>query len=288
MRNVMMRICGWLATAMLLAGVLAPMASARADNGVHDDSCDDFPGAADIMHGHRIVMVGEHHGTREMPAVFGRLVCNALRRGNTVAVGLELAAGDAAPLADYLAADGGTAARARLLSGTTWRSPHKDGRQSEAMLRLIERLRVLQQGGAPLEVFVLTDRIVQDYREVGGIMAQAVRRRFASAARPLVVTLTGNVHSGTNPPAPGRPEPMGYLLTDLRPVSVRLLHDGGQAWNCRTGCGVHELARTSGDQPLLALQPDAAGQAVTRQVTLRVGPVSASPPADSEAAGSAR
>jgi hypothetical protein len=59
----------------LYLSTIANPASAQSD-------CADVRGTESIITGHRIIMVGEVHGTKEMPAMFTRLVCAALRRGN--------------------------------------------------------------------------------------------------------------------------------------------------------------------------------------------------------------
>jgi hypothetical protein len=50
-------------------------------------------------------MIGEIHGSNEMPAEFLRLVCGALQRGQPVLVGLEMFDPNAA-LAAYMASTG--------------------------------------------------------------------------------------------------------------------------------------------------------------------------------------
>src|SRR4029079_429619 len=54
-----------------------------------------------------LVLLGELHGTAEIPAAFGRLVCQAAstRRG-AVLVGLEILAGAQAAIDVFLASDG--------------------------------------------------------------------------------------------------------------------------------------------------------------------------------------
>ena len=100
----------------------------------------------------RYVVFGELHGTAQLPALFADVVCGASRNG-AVVVGLEYDRPYQPALDAYLASDGGPGAREALMIGMEWPSSgFTDGRTSEAMLALIERLRLLKAAGADLSV----------------------------------------------------------------------------------------------------------------------------------------
>jgi len=100
-----------------------------------------------------IVMLGEIHGTVEIPAFVGDLACQALARGHRVLLGLEYPASEQADLEAYLTSDGGPAARRALLASALWQAACPDGRSSQAIFDLIERARALHQDEYPVDVF---------------------------------------------------------------------------------------------------------------------------------------
>ena len=187
----------------------------------------------------RWVVVGELHGTREIPEVFAHLVCGAGGTGRPVVVGLERNEVEQPMLDSYLASQGSETDRAALLNFDAWQTG-KDGRSSEGMLDLIEKLRRLKQSGriAGVVAFQPNMRGSQAEREVA--MAQRLMRASPSEAT-LVVALVGNVHAmktkqtfGSNSFVPAAAHlPRGSTLT----VDVR--GNGGSAWNCSPECRAH-------------------------------------------------
>ena len=59
-------------------------------------------------------MVGEQHGTNEMPAYVARLACSILRNGKPLILALETPASNQLALNDYMDSDGSEAARSKL------------------------------------------------------------------------------------------------------------------------------------------------------------------------------
>jgi len=100
--------------------------------------------------GVRFLILGEIHGTKEIPALVADAAC-AISRTRPVVVALEIHTRAQADIDAYLASDGGEAARNLLLDGPAWAIRTADGRSSQAMLDLIETLRVLRQEGAPID-----------------------------------------------------------------------------------------------------------------------------------------
>jgi hypothetical protein len=236
--------------------------------------CTEIPGTAQVMTAGRIVMVGEVHGTNEMPAAFLRLVCGALRRGQAVSVGLEMFDPDGA-LAAYMASSGGAAARQALLAGRHWNGM-RDGRSSMAWLGMIETLRSMRVRGLPIGVFVLNDLSFKgSYDQV---MAARLRQERTAHPDALILSYTGNVHSMLKIAAPF-PAPVGALLADLKPVSIELSAAAGQAWFCRGAgeCGVGDWPAAPENGPLHVARPSPRTGVYTLQ--LNVGRITASPPA---------
>jgi hypothetical protein len=236
--------------------------------------CTDIPGTTQVLSAGRIVLVGEVHGTSEMPAAFLRLVCSALRRGQPVSVGLEMFDPDGA-LAAYMASNGDAAARQALLAGRHWNGM-RDGRSSQAWLGMIETLRGMRARSLPVNVFVLNDlSFTGSYDQV---MAARLRREHAAHPDALVLGYTGNIHSMLKTVAPF-PAPVGALLADLKPVSIELSSDGGQSWFCRGAgeCGPGDWPAPRENGPPHAARPSPRTGVYSLQ--LNVGRITASPPA---------
>ena len=99
---------------------------------------------------HRLLVLGEFHGTRETPLLIRELVEAYAADGAPVRLALELPTDENAALATYMASAGTAEARAVLHGTNYWnvRSRMHDGRRSEDMLDLIEAARVLRTPGA--------------------------------------------------------------------------------------------------------------------------------------------
>jgi erythromycin esterase-like protein len=204
--------------------------------------------------GHRLVLLGEIHGTRETPALVGALVDRESAAGDKVILGLEIVAQDQAGVDRYLRSRGHAADRAALLAGSHWRDPMHDGRDSAAMFDLIEYVRSLREQGRDIEIVFFDPGNVDD-RDRG--MADCLRGAIARARQAKVLVLTGNVHAMTAAPPwemldGGKridpPMTAGRLLADLQPFSIDIGAAAGNAWNCTGTCGVHPtFARGAGN-----------------------------------------
>lgn len=252
--------------------------------------CAPFAGADElIVATNAVILVGELHGTVESPAFVGELVCIALSYGRDITVGLEIPDDEAAAIEAFLVSDGGTEARQALLSEPFWTFEFKDGRQSIAMLDLLDDLREHKVDGAPLDV-VLLDAVGVDDRDV----AMAERLRDAIEAKPdgLAITLTGNLHNRAvrGVSFDQEYEPMGFLvdeaLGDQRVRSLDVTHSGGIAWVCFQdgSCGersfernVSEDVATADAVPFVQLLTERNSQGFDG--TYFVGELSAAPPA---------
>ncbi|HIE4188192.1 TPA: calcium-binding protein [Stenotrophomonas maltophilia] len=209
---------------------------------------------------HRLLVLGEFHGTRETPLLVRQLVDDYSRNGPVV-LALELPRGETPTLRDYLASDGGEQARQQLRRRAFWsvRDDQHDGRRSRDMLAMIESLRVLKSQGRVIEVVgydVNTSKGGNQARD--DRMATELRRlyrRLPADARMLV--LTGNVHAMLQRPGGAPPEmqmhPMASQLRDLDIYSVRLGAQRGQAWGCAGRC----VARSLPEQVATAPRVDA-------------------------------
>ncbi len=172
------------AALLLMMMTLAPR-SAVAD-------CEPLPNADKLLTPGARVFVGEMHGTRELPRLFGALVCHATTKGGAVRVGLEIPADEEPRLAAYVASAGAAADRATLLAGPFWHRDFQDGRSSVAMLELIDRVRTLARAGADVAITAFDEPKAKD-RD----LAMAERALAAMARTPKATWLlyAGNLHA---------------------------------------------------------------------------------------------
>jgi erythromycin esterase-like protein len=212
------------------------------------------------VEGHRVVMLGEMHGTREIPALVATLIEQRVARGRREVLALEIDSAEQRRIDRYLASDGASAARKALLSGEHWTEMHHDGRDSVAMLGLIERMRHLRSTGRAVPV-VAFDR--QGRHERNRDMADALRDAARRYPRAQLLVLSGNVHAMTRRPPwtmtdeNGKPiEPSmsaGRYLADLQPLSIDIDARTGAYWACvAAACRKQAVRASNGPAPELA------------------------------------
>ena len=88
--------------------------------------------------GHRLVVLGEMHGTREIPLLAGDLV-ERWSAASPLLLALEIPAGEHAAIRDAVVSGGSDAAIEALRARPWWRvaADENDGRRSEDVLALI-------------------------------------------------------------------------------------------------------------------------------------------------------
>jgi hypothetical protein len=232
-----------------------------------------------------MLLVGEIHGTNEIERAFGDLVCQAASAGTPVWVGLEIPTDEQSAVAAFLASRGSSCDRRKLLEESFW-NDSKDGRSSQAMLDLLDRLREFKNAGLQIHVvpFVPAAFDAHDYEAV---LAKALLAVWDKHPHDQFLILVGNAHGrSVNQSMQGKPLPsMAGNLRRANPalIALRATYAGGTAWNClqeSTGelkCGPHPSGGTdAGNVPSIRLNkvPDADGYAGT----FYVGQITASPP----------
>jgi hypothetical protein len=192
-----------------------------------------IPGLAPLLEPNRVLLFGEIHGTKEIPAFVAEVACQALAAGLPLLVALEVPRSTGEAMDLYVRGDGSPAERARLLQDRHWRPDIADGRSSQAMLALVDRLRQLFAGGGRIVVIG-----VQQGSEAGGARAIGEARQRNQGS--LVLALAGNYHtcvSATCAPYRG----FGYILVEelrVPALSLNALTSGGSFWG---GSGVRHL-----------------------------------------------
>lgn len=218
------------------------------------------PGAAAELRraagAHRLILLGELHGTRESPAIVRQLATQFADAG-PVLVGLEILDTEQPAIDCYLASDGSPQARLKLRAGTFWQTPlaSSDGRRNADVLALMEGLRRLRHAGRDVAVLAF-DGVVDG---TGGsqardaAMAERIRVAFKRMAYGRMLVLAGNVHAMHHKPGYAPPEmqdPMGSYLAELSPYAINITALGGRYQACIADtCGpreMHDMGLASG------------------------------------------
>jgi len=213
--------------------------------------CTPLPGMEPVLAdpARRIVMLGETHGTTELPSAFADAVCAAAGQGPVV-VALEWLPENQAHLDAWLASDGSPAAREALMTAPAWSD--RIGRASGAMLRLLEDVRRMRAAGMPVSLLAFdapaTPPAPTDLAREQGMAALVLKAADAQPdARVLVLTGAGHADRtaftsfGAEVPSMIRHLPAGRVL------SLAWIRPGGQVWGCRAPegggaavCGVYD------------------------------------------------
>jgi hypothetical protein len=160
-------------------------------------------------------------------------------------VGLEISSFEQARLNEFIASNGSAADRTRLMNGAFWlrSSDGQDGRSSEAMFRLVERIRQWKQHGMDVDVLAL-DAPTHNQQTRDSAMAETVRSAILQRPERQYILMVGDVHAQKIKGAPWDSlyEPMAYQLRNEQPFVIDMQSGkGGTAWVCTEalhGCGI--------------------------------------------------
>lgn len=120
----------------------------------------------------RLVLLGETHGTREIPEMVRNLVADRATGSGQQLVGVEIDSREQPRIDSYLSSRESDTDRNALLAGDHWQDAMHDGRDSQATLALIERVRMLRVDGRDVSL----SRLI---RQAPAIAMRAWRRHFA-------------------------------------------------------------------------------------------------------------
>lgn len=287
-----MRTSALLVLAVALPGALAlgcgaPPAAAPAQPAPSQPAAP--PGPVDVpaeaLPPRGTLLLGEVHGTREIPAFVGRLVA-AVSAREPVVLALEIPEDQGPAIGAFLASDGGPAAGRALLAGPWWQAPYQDGRRSVAAADLLETVRALRAAGRSIEVVAI------DHAAPAGAAADAETREDAMARNVIaarrahpdaaLIVHAGNLHTSKREVRflPGFAwMAMRVAAAGIPLVSLDARYADGTAWNCRDAvaehCGVGFVAGR-GAELGIRLEPSPGG---AYDGWFGVGALTASPPA---------
>ncbi len=239
-----------------------------------------------------LVVIGELHGTAEIPAAIGHLACQAAvsRRKEPILVGLEIPSSTQEAIDTFLESNGDASAVEGLLAPEHWQREYQDGRSSKAMLDLLERIRRDRKSGLPIEVLAIDPGFYDEPNRRDSGMASNLITRIEATHPAQTLVLVGNVHSRTRKGYPWNDTadytPLGAHLrarySDL--IALDVATSGGTAWICMSDkaaeCGAKPQgnSKAAGPVPRIVLDPTAAPRP-GHDGAFFIGTIRASPPA---------
>lgn len=204
----------------------------------------------------RLVVLGEMHGTREVPLLVAALVESYAADG-PVRIALELPHAQQAALGAWV----GGSARETAVASITAADPGwsrdaggNDGRRNLELLDLLDRLRELRAAGRDVDVLAFDVAGEQGSAAARDrMMAARLRDAYAKRVDARWIVVTGNVHAMKFKPAmcPDCQVPMVAHLADLEPFSINVFANAGAFRGCESGkpcgeIGIKENAIRSG------------------------------------------
>lgn len=210
-----------------------------------------------------LTLVGEIHGTVQVPEAVGRLACHCAQRGDAgTTVALEVPVENQPSVDAYLESDGAEQARAALLAAPHFARARKDGRNSLAMLELLDAVRVWRSQGAAIDVlcFDVDPGSYATSTERDARMAKTIVTYRRAHPRATLIALSGNLHSQTRPGVPWNADftPMGAWVRKEFPdlVALDFRSASGTTWACMgdAECGEVPIGtKDRGPEPFVTL-----------------------------------
>jgi hypothetical protein len=207
---------------------------AAATISVSTPSCAAIEGADTVLADKNLnfLVVGELHGTAEAPAIFADLVCLAAKKRGKVIVGVEFPVSDQPAIDAFMASNDINGARKELLKSWAW-AKSEDGRSSEAMFAMFERLHGYVRSGSVSRVVAIQSTKFVDSEDYERRMAQPLLEAQKQDGK-LTLVLVGNAHARlVKSNWGGKPYwPMAYYLPREQTVTLDAVDNGGSSWNC--------------------------------------------------------
>lgn len=195
----------------------------------------------------KLIIVGELHGTSQIPELVLDMVRTASRHG-PVRIGLEMPQASEAVVQQFVRSDGGATDVKRLKQLDFWKLP--DGRATVAVLNMIKAVRTLHHEGYDVGIFAMEPnypdpaKATLDYKERG--MAAAISSTISSSPKNTrLIALMGSYHARFEGEFIGS---SGLSVTERlanRHPDVLLVNGRSvSAWTCLgRECGVHQFKK---------------------------------------------
>jgi hypothetical protein len=190
-----------------------------------------------------LVLVGEMHGTNEMPQAFSDIVCTSLKTGIQVNIGLELLPKNQKSINAFINSDGSQAEILKMVSTGHWVDDWDDGRDSLAILGLLEDIRTWKSAKLNFSLFYFDSTQEHRDREMFKLTTSHIEPRSINLiftgnlhAKKSHSMFRGNVHHTMG----------GFLSENKIPFkSIYLNHSGGSTFMCAPDCRVFNMGSIS-------------------------------------------
>lgn len=227
-----------------LIALLLALATPLAHSGA-SATCDKAVEAPASFFTQKVMVLGEVHGTKEIPRFVEQLTCQLLARDKAVTVALEIPSTEQSSLDAFMQSSGADADRKKMLSTRFWSKLSRFGTNSEAMADLISALRKRKSNGQNVELLAFDyvpstpTKLSADVNEMGRVrdqlMADYLARNVRAAPQRVFLVLTGNYHATKRRENAFDREhrAMAHLLSqEMEVLALNLSYEGGTAWNC--------------------------------------------------------
>ncbi|MEE4245184.1 MAG: hypothetical protein V2I33_07220 [Kangiellaceae bacterium] len=196
-------------------------------------ACNDIPtDLKSLLNPGHLLLFGESHGTKQYPKKISDVVCYLSENGRVVNIGLELPSDISDELNRFITNK--DISEKTVLKHPIWHQKFQDGRTSQAMLRLIQDMKVLNQRKNNISLFSFDEWNFKP-SERDKSMARNVYDNFNYQAVNIV--LVGNLHSSRSNHANAQSSLIDFLSDRLKITSVLFRSQGGYSWYCRPECG---------------------------------------------------
>ncbi|TCP96775.1 hypothetical protein C8J46_108153 [Sphingomonas sp. PP-F2F-A104-K0414] len=221
-------------------------------------SCTPMPGAGEIADQTRTkwIILGEMHGTAEMPVAMTDFICSAATKRRPLAVAVEQTVDNQLSIDTFIHSNGNAPSRAAFAKAPMWRTKGKDGRSSVATFDMFDRLRIFYRANKIARV-VAIDPIVSN----GSADRNAQMAKNLLAIEPkvngLVLALMGGLHAQkTDIIVPsGRWPSTASLLPKDYTVTLMMVGGAGSAWVCFETCGPQPIGEPRDKPRGVEVQP---------------------------------
>lgn len=190
----------------------------------------------------RVIVLGEVHGTAQIPALAAALLCRLAQPATSVLLALEIPSEQQVAIDAFV--DGGASDDFERHNSNAWfwTRSFQDGRSSSAMLKLISEVRAMRARGADVQVLAFDRGAKQRDPAItrDEVMARNILAAMEKRPGLKVLVLAGNVHAKKTAGSRSDSEfkSATFLLNGTKALSFLMRSAGGDAWVCSGGtCG---------------------------------------------------
>ena len=239
----------------------------------------------ELMTSSEVLLIGERHGTKEVPDLIFTLARSALERGESVSLGLEVLDEVSPVFFQFLNRDVEDKNTEKFLNHFWWNPKAQDGRRSKAMLSLLFNVKKLMKE-YPDKINVYFYNVFSaNYIEKEELMAANIYREVNRIKASVNIVLSGRIHTVTKGGLPYdvNAKSMGEHLLVKAPTtkSIVLTYSGGTTWSCYNNkCGIYSVLESPNTKQNLKKEFGAlADDNLNHDFYWLIGNVKASPPA---------